>query len=64
MKHKVCFLAKYDHFLAANVSFLSPCPDGNVHTHVTCNYLKEKTFKAKREYNTNSWHTSDFYLVN
>ena len=35
--------------LAANVSFLNPCQDGNVHTYATTKELKKKEFKAKEQ---------------
>ena len=36
-------------FIAANVSFLNPCSDGNVHTNAASKDLKQKAFKVKRE---------------
>ena len=43
------FLAKYDHFSVADVSYLNPCQDGNVHKYATTKQLKNKEFKTKRE---------------
>ena len=36
-------------FLAANVSFLNPWQDENVHMYATTKELKKKTFKPKGE---------------
>ena len=46
---KYIFFQNMTIFLTANVPFLNPCYDRNVHTYAMTKELKKKAFKAKRE---------------
>ena len=46
---KVRFLAKYDHFLVPNVSFLNPYQDANMHRYATTKELKNKAFSVNTQ---------------
>ena len=63
---KVHILANYDHFLPANVSFLDPCQDGNVHTYDTTKQFHEKNAFTISDGNINkkNMHLSDLHLGN